>query len=65
MRFIAFPQYGAEKLDLHKFCPPSDIVSGPTESGLYLLEIEEGGLAFYEMLLEDCYVLMRDFEEPK
>jgi hypothetical protein len=65
MRYIAFPQYGAEKLDLRRFCPPSNIVSGPTESGLYLLEIEEAGLPFFEMMLEDCYVLIQDFEEPK
>jgi hypothetical protein len=62
VRYIVFPSFGANKIDLHEICPPSEIVKGPTESGLYLLEIQTKDLDWYQMILGDAYVLMPDFD---
>jgi hypothetical protein len=64
MRFIAFPLYeNREVIRIQEMTSPlfaCEIISGPTESGLYLLEATSAGIELLRKIFGDHYLFMED-----
>ena len=69
MRFIVFPSFeskNVERPDLYDLIADSDIdvMSGPTDSGIYLIEGESSIIEIFKYIAYPYYIIMEDFELP-
>ena len=69
MRFIVFPSYESkdmERPNLYDLIGDSDIdvMSGPTDSGIYLIEGESSTIEIFKYIAYPYYLIMEDFALP-
>ena len=69
MRFIVFPSFESKNMELpnlHDLIGDSDIdvISGPTDSGIYLIEGESSTIEIFKYIAYPYYILMEDFDPP-
>lgn len=69
MRFIVFPSFESKdelRPELDDLIGDSDIdiVSGPTESGLYLIDGHYSEVELLKFIAYPYYVVMEDFDPP-
>lgn len=66
MKYIIFPAYQADEVrpSLSEYLDETIICSGPTQSGLYLVECSSIEAEILKFLIQPHYLLMEDFEDP-
>lgn len=69
MRYIVFPSHqseGENRPNLYDIISDSDIdiLSGPSESGLYLIEGDPALVEVLKWIAHPYYVVMNDFDLP-
>jgi hypothetical protein len=69
MKYIVFPSFESKEKsrpDLYHLIDDLDIdvMSGPTESGLYLIEGDPSTIEIFKYVVFPNYLIMEDFDPP-